>query len=259
MKKRNKMKVASLVLCGALLTGIVLTPVGAKAETIEGTGKAQNSTASVDNEGGFTAVEVPVKASTNGSDIVYNITVTSGAMIFSYCYGQTWDVVNHVYTDGTVGWNPANLDGENNKITVKNDSNYPVKATFIVEDPDGLRKQFNDSTDSNAVRGNFSDKNSAFVSGSGQSAQVTTQVSNGTTDYAEASLSLEMDARKLESGTVYYRKAPGIDATADDQMNKKDMFFALAGVPKKNINSITEVGKIKVTIAPEDEVSKLTK
>ena len=260
MKKRNKMKLASLVLCGALLAGFVLNPAsGSAAETVQGTGKVSADTATVDNPdaetNGLSAVEVPINASTNGSEIIYNINVTYGAMTFSYCYGRTWDPSTHTYSTGTVGWDPADLDGDNNKITVTNNSNYPVKATFSVADPNALRDAFNDTSaivPNNCVRGNFSTNNTTFVSSGGN---VTNQVAEGNVGYQPASISLEMDAKNLTTGMAYYRKTPGIAKDATDQQNTKSMYFALAGVPDKSINSSTEVGSIKVTIAPETGVS----
>lgn len=258
MKKSNKKRIASLVLCGAFLAGFVLVPADASAEkkTITGTGKTQTTSATVDGESGkLDDVEIPIKAGTKGADIVYNIDVEYGAMTFTYTYGRTWNANTHSYSGGTVGWDPSELTSDNNKITVTNNSNYPVKASFAVKDPTELAKKFNsDYTSTNAVKGYFSQTLTDFVTGGA----VTNLIKTGTNPSKQtASMTLEMDASTLTTGDVYYRKVSSVVKT-DTAAAKGDMFFALAGVPDLNISDPTEVGSIAVTIAPESDTTKVT-
>ncbi len=264
MKKGNKKRVVSLILCGALLAGFVLSPADASAagtkKTITGTGKLQAETGgtktakiNVANPGDPEQLEtatIPINAQTKGAEIVYSIDVTYGEMKFDYSYGKTWDPEHHVYTGGTFGWNPENLDGDtNNKITITNNSNFPVKASLTV-DNDALKTAFNNETPSpsNAVRGCFSEDNDALVNN-------IAALNAGTyTASSTASATLEMDASSLTAGDVYYRKG-----NTDSTPVTKTWYFALCGKPDKEITSSTEVGSVTVTITPENGVTQHTK
>ena len=258
MKKQNRKKLVSVSLCCAVMAGMVLSPVGAIAatKTIEGTGKRLGNTATVDGDTAeLEKVEIPINASTKGADIIYKITVDSGAMNFTYTYGKTWDPDTHTYADGTVGWDPADLDGTNNKITVVNYSNYPVKASFAVDPSGAIAAAFNNTpTATNAVRGFFSTQNSDFVSNTG----VTTIVSSGVGGSQTGSMTLEMNASALTVGDKYYRKDENV-AYTDSTACEGSMFFALAGVPDKNIDTSTVVGNIIVTITPETNTTIVTR
>ena len=256
MRKQNRKKLVSLSLCCAVVAGMVLSPVGALAapKTIEGTGKKQGTTATVDGDSGLETAEIPINASTKGADIIYKITVDSGAMTFSYTYGKTWNPDTHTYADGTVGWDPADLNGTNNIISVTNYSNFPVKAAFAVDDKDAIAAAFNNTpTATNAVKGYFSTSNSDFINNSGE---VTNIVKTGSGGSERNSMTLEMNASNLTSGDVYYRKDSTV-AKTDTTACEGDMFFALAGVPDKNIETSTAVGNIIVTITPEVDTTRV--
>ena len=262
MKRQNKRRLVSLALCSALLAGVVVMPVNSNAQTFDGTGKAKTSgTASVEADPDNSVIgtmDVDIKAKTIGSDIKYSITVDPGDMEFTYSYGDSWNTTSHSYSGGSVGWDPSNLDGENNKITVTNDSNYPVKASFKVKSEDELLAAFNsDPSDTDGVRGYFNTNNTAFVTNPGTSSAAVTQLIAKATDDSNktGSLSLEMNASALTTG-YYYKKGsssskPGAaDATGD-------MYFALAGVPDKTIATQATVGQITITIKPETGVTKV--
>ena len=50
------------------------------------------------------------------------------AMNFEYNYGSVWDPATHSYSSGEKegSWKTSCLNGTNNKISVENNSNYPV-------------------------------------------------------------------------------------------------------------------------------------
>lgn len=250
MKKRNVKTFTSLVVCFAFLAGIVLIPTRSSAETItkkiEGTGSKTATSADVD-DGPLESAEIPINASTSGSDIIYSISVTYGAMEFSYGYGKTWDPVNHAYAEGVVGWDPSKLDASNNKITVENNSNFPVHVTFSA-DRDEIAEKFNTvPTVSNAVRGIFSDDNTDFVTGG----NVTDLVKNGGAGDTSKSVTLEMNASH-SSVTTYVRKDRDVPKNNTTEC-AKSIFFALSGIPNKTIATKDKVGSIIVSVAPETE------
>lgn len=256
MKKRNTSKIASLVLCGALMAGFVLSPATASAadKTITGTGKLQagaggTKTATVDagvGEMDQQPVTIPIKAQTLGAEIVYKLVVSYGAMEFKFSYGKTWDPSTHTYAPGNAGWDSTKLDGVNNKITITNHSNFPITATYSVDD---LTSAFHESTPgaSSPVRGCFADANSSF-----EGAANIAKLNDGThTASSTASWTLEMDTSALSTGDTYYQYGSnGIT---------KDMFFALCGKPDKVIETAAEVGNINITLAPATGVVERTK
>ena len=192
-------------------------------------------------------IDVNAKVS-GGAEIVYNIRVEWGAMQFRYDYGSIWDPVNHTYTAGESGqqgggWVDACVDGVNNKITVINNSNFPVIANFSFTINNNALNANNNVT--KAVTGIFSLNNSDFTS------ELLKRGKKGTNiQYMEQIYpSLEMHAGNLANNTVYYATSDSAFSNADT--SKKDVYFALTGIPDiGGPTDYTSVGKIKISITP---------
>ena len=258
VKKQNKRRVASLVLCGALLAGFALSPAVASAEEtteneniVEGTGSKEGPL--VNGKLSHNPMKIPIKASTSGSDIKYYIEITPGDMTFSYSYGKTWNPGTHSYAAGSEsGWASANLNGTNNAITVNNKSNYPVIASFKVEDPGALKEFFNSKIGdpgnypSDAVRGVFSTENTDFITAGGVVNVNDPDKLNTFKDTADMPLEMNANSATVSS---YHRMDQSIAKTNEDAC-VGIMYFALAGKPTKTVEESTEVGNIVVTIAP---------
>ena len=264
MKNRKTKRIAALLLCGALISGTVLFPTSARAAdpqspsketTIKGTGKIQVQsegfkTAKVNGDSGaLNSAIIPIKAETAGAEIVYDILVEYGDMKFKYSYGRTWNPELHKYSGGNAGWDPENLNGTNNIITVTNNSNFPMKASFSA-DSAALATAFNnaDPSPSNPVKGCFADDNDAFKN---NIAKLNDGSYPGDTT---TSFTLEMDVGSLTSGDTYYQKGNVAGTPVS-----KSVYFALCGRPDKEVEANSEVGSITVTIAPESGVTEKTK
>lgn len=257
----------AIAMAGVLFASCAISASASSPVTITGTGttttNGANYNSTPDGEGlsgGTAEIDVQARA-TGGSEIVYDIVVSWGAMQFEYDYGSTWDTVNHKYTTGnsgnqTGGWTVGGVDGKNNIITVKNNSNFPMTASFSFE----VGSTLNKSQTPGSVVGIFSPDNTAFKA---------TETSNTTTELLKrgltetgiqqmqtAKLDLEMDASNLVKGTYYY--ATSGTATSDDKTSEKNMYFALSGKPDNGVAStLASVGKISVALSPFANATQL--
>lgn len=203
--------------------------------------------------------EIDVQARTSGGpEIVYDLTITWGAMQFDYDYGATWQPGSHSYSSTNLsGWTAAGVNGTNNKITVQNDSNFPMTATFDYEEGTLLNAS---TTASGAVVGIFSETNSTFYdSTSGTTTSLLNEGYNGTDirQKETGKLNLEMVATNLTTGTVYYATDGSVQCTSTTA--KKDMFFALSGKPDVTVRTdYATAGKLTVNLAPFENATLRT-
>lgn len=202
--------------------------------------------------------EIEVSALTSGScEITYDIRVSWGDMQFKYDYGSTWDPINHTYTMGASGEQKGGwvmdgyVDGINNKISVVNNSNFPVVANFGFDENTTLNANKNANK---SVVGIFSTNNADFTSAVLQRGKGGTGILSMETKY----INLEMDASQLAANTDYYATSGAAACTA--VTSKGDMYFALSGIPDKNGPSeYTTVGKLTINIAPYPGATLRTK
>jgi hypothetical protein len=239
------------------------------SQTIEGYADPSKPTTVVDDSGNkinnFSTANIDVQSSILGSSekIIYSISIGYGDMKFAYDFGQTWDPVNHRYLDNGSnstegGWVVYNhVDGSNNAITVKNDSNYPVSVTLSFDLNQGASagSVFNsDYNGSNAVIGIFSDSNNTL------SQNVNTANYNGygataTSSLTTTSFNLDMDYSNLGNDDVDY----GVLGTG---IYSKTVYFTLCGTPDATASLSAEyesIGTIKIVIKPVDKNSTTTR
>lgn len=250
MKKR--------LLSGLLTVALALVSVLAAGETVQAGSEQKYTDAGSltdqgptqdDTTGNTIGIDVQAKV-TGVGDIVYSVKVEWGSMIFAYDYGSKWDPVNHKYIsengssqDG--GWNKNYLDGTNNKITVTNDSNYPVDVNFSYTNT----AAFNPSgTTVSSVNGIFDLVNADLIT------KVAATPIN-TSNLVAPTLSLNTVKDNLASGEKYYYQG------ADDGDNSKDIYFSLIGKPDRGIDlrTLQSVGSIDVVITPATTVTMATK
>ena len=275
MRKKQLIKSMAIAMAGVLFASCAISASAAQPPvTITGTGTTTQSTSTgvynanltADLENNPASIDVQAKTS-GGAEIVYDLTVSWGNMQFEYDFGGQWNPSSHTYSIGTSGkqgggWTAAGVDGTNNKITVKNDSNFPMTATFSFEvgntlNPSGI-------TNNGAVVGIFSENNNDFVTGSGGSPSTTSLLDEGYNGTGIASktnptVNMEMVATALENGQIYY--ATTLNATSDADTAKKDMYFALSGRPDTGLqqSSLTSIGTLKVEVAPFRNATQLIK
>jgi hypothetical protein len=202
--------------------------------------------------------EIDVKALTSGgAEIVYNIYIEWGKMEFEYDFGSTWDPETHSYIMGksgsqSGGWIKAgHVDGTQNKITVNNNSNFPVSVSFDFTEGNALNANKNAP---GAVVGVFAANNNAFTddilnAGKGGA---------GILAMETAFINLEMVATNLTAGTVYYATPNAASSTAETSTGA--MYFALSGKPDKGAaTTLTSVGTLKVKVEPYPGATQKTK
>ncbi len=264
MKKHYKKLFAVMIAAGMLFSSA--QTVSAGTETIYGEGTSQvnangNTYNGLDNLTALPSdpVEFDVQATVSGyAELIYSIDITYGNMQFEYYYGDAWDPATHTYqgnSGNTVGWTNASVDGTNNKITIDNDSNFPITAAFAYT-ASGATLNANPNALGSVV-GIFNTVNnnvkSATEYGKGH-AFFTTNPKY----LAPDPLIIEMDASQISSGTTFFYKSKSNGAAANATA---DMYFALSGRPDANSNltSPTSVGTISVTIAPATDVTRKVK
>ncbi|MDD6191848.1 MAG: hypothetical protein PUB24_02050 [Lachnospiraceae bacterium] len=248
-----KKKITSIMLTLALAGVCVLSAgqtVQAGTYTYTDGGSYTAGTATQDDPSTSTA-DIDVQAqTTGGGDIVYSVKIDWGAMKFEYDYGSKWDPATHKYIAGNTGkagggWNTTNyLDGTNNKITVTNDSNFPINADFSYENT----TQFNATASASAVAGMFDTSNSDLKN----AVDANTTNTQGLT---APTLALNTSKANLVAGDVYYYQG------TDDGVYTGNMFFSLIGKPDRGIalTTMQSVGSIHVTISPATATTRLTK
>lgn len=182
-----------------------------------------------------------------GHAIVYSITITAGAMVFNYDYGEKWDPETHTYKVGSSGdvnggWAKDDRDGENNKITIQNDSNYPVGANLTYAHTAGGVESgpsvFNVDTEATtAVRGKFSLKSA---------------IDNENFKLAEVNRMITIDTSGIIATNdkhKYYTLKEGLENAEYD--NVMEVYFAYVGKPDNKPAASTgavDAGTITVTI-----------
>lgn len=195
------------------------------------------------------STDIAVQAKVSGGEIVYDLDVAWGTMQFEYSYGSIWDPEEHEYSGGqtSAGW-VAGLDGTNNKIYIRNNSNFPMIADFSSSITDGVLNA--SATTDGSVAGIFADDNSSFT-------QDLLKQGYNSADPADPpyikQLILEMDSAKLtNTGDTYYFKA--VDGGEFD----KNVFFALSGTPDIGRSTqYTSAGNITVSITPATGATRI--
>ena len=251
MNKKTLMKSIAVVTAGVLIFTHAPTVM---ATSIEGTGSVVSSSGKLngatDKDLDSASIDVLVTTA-GGSDIIYNVKITYGSMTFVYDYGSEWDPDTHSYTVGpsgnqSGGWVLSKVDGTNNKITLTNNSNFPVTADFEYTDGGKL----NSSASTGSVIGIFNDDNDNLKSAAVLAEGLNGSTVSGMTDYQ---LILEMDTGNLASGNSYHYKVSG--GPIED-----DVYFALSGKPDTGLTlSSTTVGTIGIKISPCQDVTPATK
>lgn len=275
MKKR----IISLMMTFTLAVGMLAVgPQVVKADKHEGEAyddspttvyKVDSDDYADEDDGSIVGVEdISVQAAVTGTEkkIRYSVTVSHGAMKFTYDYGMVWNPSTHKYEKRTAsasssveaGWNIADVNGTNNLISVVNDSNYPVDVDLkfeFTEDTTNYVDSFFDSNDeSGTVDGYFThdlDKLKALVRGDSGADAAFEGVK-----FTGASLDINDSRVKEQLGAVY----GVLDARVDDGSdpveaaalpNSGKYYFAFAGVPAKTTKfDMKAVGTITVTITP---------
>lgn len=252
MNKKTLMKSLAVVTAGVLI--FTHAPTVMATASIEGTGSVVSSGGKLNGatEKAWDPASIDVLVTTEGgSDIIYDVDITYGDMKFVYDYGSVWDPDEHKYTAGpsgkqSGGWVTSGVNGTNNKITLTNNSNFPVQADFAyTADGDPL----NSSATTGSVAGIFTDDNSKLTEA------VLAEGLNGSTvsTMQTRSLVLEMDITNLASGDSYYKYSDG-------GLTEDDVYFALSGKPDKGLTlNSTKVGTIGITITPCQGVKAATK
>ena len=272
--KKQKMR-AGAVLAAAALALALVVPAGAEAAntsvtspyTVSGQGSTQTNSANNqvngltddDLENGSASVDVQARVS-GGAEIVYSLSIEFGTMEFEYDYGSTWQPSTHTYATGTSGsqaggWVLGNVDGTNNKIHVRNDSNFPMDISFAYS-PDTTMND--DPAAAGSVTGIFNTTN-ATLRNADLLAKGKTLVSS---PLETGKLTLEMNLEALRTTTAgttytyYYKTSDEKANNASAPKYEGDMFFALSGKPdaaKRSDTTLannTKIGSITVNVAP---------
>ena len=164
----------------------------------------------------------------------------------------------HIHTQGGSGsqggaWVTSGyLADVNNLITITNDSNFPLEADLSYT-PGTTSLNANPSA-AKSVIGIFGNANTDFTAN-----DILNEGEGGahTATMKRAHAVLEMDHHNITAnGTFYYYR----DSSSGSNVANK--YFALSGVPDAGLNttfnSMTTVGKIKVSLKPATGVTKVT-
>lgn len=238
-----KKKILSFVMATTLAITMCVIPTTAKAETLGGTADSGNEDTVIEGSSGNSTeigtsdIDVESKETGNAHEIVYSVTVTWGAMQFEYYYGPTWDPGSHSYKGAnSEGWKDSYVDGTNNMIYVKNDSNWPVdvEVTFQLE-----LGRFNSNSGLNSsVKGRFSDDNDILINNLGAS-----------TANSCGSDRLDFQLSSSDTTKKYYNVSPD---PLDGVATNKTIYFTLWGTPDKAKakSDFTKAGTINVKVSP---------
>lgn len=211
-------------------------------------GTATQDAVDSDPEANTASIDVQAQT-TGGGDIVYSVKIDWGAMKFEYDYGSTWDPETHTYISGSTssqngGWNTTTyVNGTNNKITITNDSNFPVNADFSYTNTTA----FNAEQTSTSVAGMFDISNDDLK-------DAVDANNTNTLGLTAPTLALNTEKSGLRRGDVYYYQ------NTDDGINTKDIYFSLIGKPDRGITltAMQSVGSIKVRITPATATTQAT-
>ena len=267
MKKHYKKLFAVMIAAGMLFSSAQTVSAGTENVYGEGTSQVNANGTTYDGLDNLTAlptdpVEFDVQATVSGyAELIYSIDITYGNMQFEYYYGDAWDPGSHTYLGNggnAVGWTDASVDGTNNKITIDNDSNFPITAAFAYT-ANGAALNANPNALGSVV-GIFSNVNNTVKAATeyGKGHTFFTNNPNNAKLLNPEPLVIEMDASQIPSGTAFFYKSKSNGAAANATA---DMYFALSGRPDANSNltNPTSVGTISVTIAPATGVTKKIK
>lgn len=236
-------KILSFVIATTLAITMCIIPTTVKAETLGGKADSGNEGEVIDGSSGNSTeigtsnIDVQAKETGNAHEIVYSVTVTWGAMQFEYYYGPTWDPESHTYKGANnVGWKDSYVDGSNNMISVKNDSNWPVDVDVTFQLEPG---RFNANSGLNtSVKGRFSDNNDDLKN-------------NLDASIADSCGYDRLDFQLSSSDTTkkYYNISP--DPLVGVATNKS-FYFTLWGTPDKAKakSDFTKAGTINVKVSP---------
>ena len=250
MNKKTLMKSLAVVTAGVLIFTHAPTVM---AKSIEGTGSVVQSggkkNGATDKALDPASIDVLVTTS-GGSDIIYNVRIDYGSMTFVYDYGSVWNPNSHSYKAGpsgnqSGGWAKSGVDGTNNKITLTNNSNFPIQADFKYTADSVLNSN---PTDEGSVIGIFTETNSVLE-------DVLAEGYGGSTvsGMQTHQLFLEMDITNVKPGDSYYKYSDG-------GLIEGNVYFALSGKPDKGLSlNSTKVGTIGITITPCQNVQAVTK
>ncbi len=249
----------------AVVTGDGSSELAAGTATYNGTVSGELASADTD---------IVVQAEiVGGYEIVYNVKIEWGAMQFKYDYGGSWNPNTHTYQSGPSGkqgggWVGADgsnsknyLEGDNgdknNKITVTNNSNFPMTVALSTEVTNGV---FNDdNTLPGSVIGLLSTDNSKFADSNGvPTPLLDTGKAQGGVGDTSLTMNLEMDASHLDSGKTFYYIAEGTNSNTPAK-STGTAYFAFAGKPDagKATNMIS-AAKIHVKVSPYQGANKKT-
>ena len=265
MTRKGKWRALAVILTAGMLSSQAL-PVYAAQVTVAGEGTTVQNNAQYDGQDDIKMLATNpatfnVQAMVSGGpEIIYSVDIEWGAMKFEYDYGSTWNPSTHTYGAGNSGnqgggWVSTYVDADNNKITVTNNSNFPVTADFAYTGGTALNA---DPTVAGSVIGIFSytntDLQTASVLAAGLNGNIAPATSTPTT------MTLEMNVSSIPAGTGYYYKqvdpADNANKAAD---STDDIFFALSGKPDNGgPKTFTDVGQISVTIAPAQGATAAT-
>ena len=245
----------------ALVTG------GGSSELVTG-GTTYNGTVSGELANANTDIEVRAEI-VGGSEIVYNVKIDWGAMEFKYDYGGSWNTTTHTYESGPSGkqgggWvgkdgsiDKNYLDGENNRITVTNNSNFPMTVDLSTEVTNGV---FNDNnTLTGSVIGILSTNKLDFADSNGAPTQ-RLGIGRGQTGAGDTllTMNLEMNASQLSTGQTFYYIRAG-SASATEATSTGTAYFAFAGKPDAGkATSMTSAAQIHVKVSPYQGANKKT-
>ena len=235
MNKTQGKKLMTVLLATGLFLSLTVNAMAASAD-VTGTGGTESSggqyKGTVNGELTNRTTEIDIQAITSGgSEIVYDLDVAWGAMQFEYDYGSTWNPATHSYTTGNSGrqqggWVMSYVDGVNNKITVTNNSNFPMKADFSYA---------NGGTSLNANPGAQGSVTGVFAYATADLTQaeldkgVLGPYSSGVS--TSASLTMEMDASNILTGGYYYWAADNTGATnGSTTAIEKSVYFSRAAI-----------------------------
>lgn len=249
MKGTLKKKIVAVFVAVFMLSTIFVTNAFALGTTISGE-YDENGTmvyGSIEGTDDDNVADIDVQAKvTEYNAAVYKIDIAWGEMKFEFKNdANNWDPVDHVYKaqEGTnKKWIiDGYVNGENNKITLKNHSNARVNAKFAYAHE---ANAFNEVPESaNAVRGHFFLDNEEAKTAAGlleDSANVQNAMPQPLVLY-------HLDAQGLVDEQRYY---------AENGENEGSVYFTLNGTPDTEkvagYTDFTKVGTITVTITPTE-------
>lgn len=232
-KKIFSMMMAVAVGCTTLFGGAA--SVYADEKTIEDS-NADASEVTPGDEIGSTSSDTTVDLNHYKDEVVYSVVITTGALKFTYDYGAVWNPSTHKYELGDSkkpegGWLESDKNGSNNKISIANNSNYPITASLTYANNGGLS---NVSSVDDPITGHFYDN-----------AKCTDN------EAASKKIDIDMNYDNCTTTGLKYWKIPNGQTNA--KKSSVDVFFAYTGTPKgidSENKTITSAGTISIKLSP---------